>query len=225
VNSTGDHATLMDRTYRNQRYIYGFSRKYYLFGRDRLIAELALKSGDSLVEIGSGIAQNLIRTARKYPGVELYGLNASAEMLKSARHAVERAGLCSRIHVRLGLAEQLHPDVFGRTRPFDHAVFSYSLSMIPDLNQVLREARESVGLEGRIHIVDFGDLTGLGRIGHTVLTKWLQLFHVSPRVAILRSLESASHGGGTQNVEFSMLPARYAFIRSGSGAMIDRLVP
>jgi S-adenosylmethionine-diacylgycerolhomoserine-N-methlytransferase len=126
VNFTGDHATLMDRTYRNQRYIYDFSREYYLFGRGRLISELALKLGDSLVEIGSGTARNLIRIAREYPGVELYGLDASTEMLKSARGAVERAGLCSRIHLRLGLAEQLHPDVFGRTQPFNRVGFSYS---------------------------------------------------------------------------------------------------
>jgi S-adenosylmethionine-diacylgycerolhomoserine-N-methlytransferase len=225
TESTGDHAILMDRIYRNQRYIYDFTRKYYLLGRDRLIAELALKPGDSLVEIGSGTARNLIRIARKYPGVELYGLDASTEMLKSARRAVEQAGLCGRIHLGLGLAEELRPDVFGRTQPFDHAVFSYSLSMISDWKQALNVAFQSVGAEGRVHIVDFGDLTGLGRIGRAVLTRWLQLFRVSPRVAILQSLESLSHSDGAQSAEFSMLPARYAFIWSGNGALIDKLAP
>jgi S-adenosylmethionine-diacylgycerolhomoserine-N-methlytransferase len=100
--------------------------------------------------------------------------------------------------------------------------------MIPGWNQALRAARQSidiqsVDIEGRVHMVDFGDLKGLGRIGRTPLTKWLQLFHVSPRVAILRSLESLPHSDETKNIEFSMLPARYAFIWSGSGAMIDRL--
>lgn len=34
------HARLMDRMYRYQRYIYDFTRKYYLFGRDTLIRDL-----------------------------------------------------------------------------------------------------------------------------------------------------------------------------------------
>ena len=35
-------AVLMDRIYRHQRHIYNLSRKYYLLGRDRMIAELKL---------------------------------------------------------------------------------------------------------------------------------------------------------------------------------------
>ena len=57
----------MDRVYRYQRYIYDFTRKYYLFGRDRLIRELALKPGERVVEIGCGTARNLIRMARPTP--------------------------------------------------------------------------------------------------------------------------------------------------------------
>ncbi|HEY0281515.1 MAG TPA: hypothetical protein VGC27_02700 [Rhizomicrobium sp.] len=32
-----NHAALMDEIYRHQRYVYDLTRKYYLFGRDRLI--------------------------------------------------------------------------------------------------------------------------------------------------------------------------------------------
>ena len=35
----------MDQVYRRQRYIYDFTRKYYLLGRDRLIRGLALQPG------------------------------------------------------------------------------------------------------------------------------------------------------------------------------------
>ena len=34
-----DHAALMDDVYRRQRFIYDLTRKYYLFGRDKLIRE------------------------------------------------------------------------------------------------------------------------------------------------------------------------------------------
>jgi len=33
-------AELMNRTYRHQRHVYDFTRKYYLLGRDRVIASL-----------------------------------------------------------------------------------------------------------------------------------------------------------------------------------------
>ena len=79
------HCGLMDKLYRRQRHIYDFTRKYYLFGRDRLIRNLGLKPGQRLVEIGCGTARNLIAIARRYPEARLFGLDASAEMLETAR--------------------------------------------------------------------------------------------------------------------------------------------
>ena len=61
---SADHSDLMDRIYRHQRYIYDITRKYYLFGRDRMIRELDLKPGDRLVEVGCGTARNLVRIAK-----------------------------------------------------------------------------------------------------------------------------------------------------------------
>ena len=48
------HAAVMDHVYRHQRHIYDFTRKYYLFGRDRLIRELDAAAGAALVEVGCG---------------------------------------------------------------------------------------------------------------------------------------------------------------------------
>ena len=91
-----DHAELMDSVYRYQRYIYDFTRKYYLFGRDSLIADLALAPDARLVEIGCGTARNLIAVAHAYPQARLFGLDASAAMLQTAAVQVRRAGLSNR---------------------------------------------------------------------------------------------------------------------------------
>jgi S-adenosylmethionine-diacylgycerolhomoserine-N-methlytransferase len=200
------HAVLMDQVYRRQRYIYDFTRKYYLFGRDRLIRELDLRPGDRLVEVGCGTARNLIRIARRYPQTRLFGLDASQEMLKTAADAVHRAGLETRIRLAHGYAEDLSPAMFGQTEAFDVCVFSYSLSMIPEWKQALRAASSVLSATGRIHIVDFGDLTGLGRVGRAILQAWLRLFHVTPRAELLRQFE--------QNASDSLrfLPGRYAFL-------------
>ena len=70
--SADGHAGLMDRVYRRQRHVYDFTRKYYLFGRDRLIRNLSLAPGASLVEVGCGTARNLIAIAKAYPGTRLW---------------------------------------------------------------------------------------------------------------------------------------------------------
>src|ERR1700722_16563024 len=202
----------MDRVYRRQRYIYDLTRRYYLFGRDRMIRDLALAPGESGVGVGCGTARNLIRIARLYPGVELFGLDASAEMLRTAFGNVARAGLSDRITLVRGYAEALRPELFGRTKPFDRVLFPYSLSMIPDWRQALSAADESLSEGGRLHVVDFGDLTGLGPMAAGVLRAWLRLFHVEPRVEILRAIEAETGKDGIPGREFKLLPARYAFL-------------
>ena len=98
----------------------------------------------SIVEIGCGTARNLIRIAERYPGVKLYGLDASAQMLRTAGDAIARAKLSGRIALKHGLAEDVTPGFFGLEQPFDHAIFSYSLSMIPDWRAALTAAASSV---------------------------------------------------------------------------------
>lgn len=208
------HAELMDSVYRRQRYIYDFTRKYYLFGRDRLIRELAPKPEARIVEVGCGTARNLIRMAKRYPGRRFFGLDASEAMLQTAQAAVDRAGLGRQIVLAHGYAEALTPSLFGETAPFDDVVFSYSLSMIPDWKQSLRAAALSLSAGGRIHIVDFGDLEGLIAPARKTLLAWLRLFHVEPRVELLDGLERLAHAD--QN--FRVLPGRYAFLLTCAGA-------
>jgi len=205
-----DHAGLMDAVYRRQRHIYDLTRKYYLFGRDRLIRELSLQSGERLVEVGCGTARNLIKIARRYPEAQLIGLDASNEMLKTAKESIDHAGLSGRIKLVHGYAENLSPSLFQESQPFDRAIFSYSLSMIPDWQAALRAAGASLSEKGRIHVVDFGDLTGLGQLGAKGLRAWLGLFHVEPRVAILHGLEAG--GGSVGKGQLWVSAARYAFL-------------
>ncbi|HWA29763.1 MAG TPA: class I SAM-dependent methyltransferase [Rhizomicrobium sp.] len=211
----------MDDVYRHQRYVYDFTRKYYLFGRDRLIRELDAGPGSSVVEIGCGTGRNLIKMARRYPGARFYGLDASALMLETARAAVARAGLSGRVFLAHGLAEDLSPSMFGLTEPFSHAVFSYSLSMIPDWKQSLSRAAQVVG-DGRVFVVDFGDLQGLGDLGARILRRWLRLFHVTPRTEILQKLETLQVHG-EQDASLRILPAHYAFIWQGRGGTVQKL--
>ena len=214
------HAALMDRVYRKQRYIYDLTRKYYLFGRDRLIDEMAPAPGARIVEVGCGTARNLIRLARKYPGRELFGLDASSAMLETAKASLARAGLSDRVRLAHGYAEKLTPALFGERDSFDDIVFSYSLSMIPDWKGALDAARGALSPGGRIHIVDFGDLNGLARPARAALLAWLGLFHVEPRAELLRAFERSA----ARCERFTLLAGRYAFRLSAFGSRIPEFL-
>jgi S-adenosylmethionine-diacylgycerolhomoserine-N-methlytransferase len=204
----------MDSVYGRQRHFYNLTRRYYLIGRDRLIRRLDIQPGQSLVEIGCGTARNLIAIAHRYPQARLFGLDASTVMLETANDHVARAGLTGRIMLIHAYAEALEPQLFGRTDGFDAVVFSYSLSMIPDWRRALSAANEGLGAGGRTHIVDFGDLSGLGRIGSAALRLWLRHFHVEPRAEILHFLESSAPANLGADLWISA--GRYAFVWSGN---------
>lgn len=199
----------MDRLYRPQRHFYDFTRKYYLLGRDRLIAGLSLAPGASLIEVGCGTGRNLIAAARMYPMARLYGLDASDAMLETARAKLRQAGLEHRIVLKQGLAEDLSPAQFG-LESFAHVLFSYCLSMVPDWRAALAAGSNALAEDGRLHAVDFADLRGLGFPAEGAIRAWLRLFHVTPRVEFLEALEQVRGPRG----DLRMLPGRYAFIFS-----------
>ena len=211
----------MDRVYRQQRHIYDLTRKFYLLGRDRMIDHLSPRPSARIVEVGCGTARNLIRLARRYPDAKLFGLDASHAMLETAAIAIARAGLNDRITLAQGYAEALSPTLFGETTPFDDILFSYSLSMIPDWKRALNASNDALSTNGRIHIVDFGDLRDLVGPARIALRKWLALFHVAPRAELLSALENLRSDG----VQLHILPGRYAFLFSSHAKGLPRFDP
>lgn len=179
LGATPSHAALMDEVYRGQRHIYDFTRKYYLFGRDTLIASLAAQPGMRVLEVACGTGRNLAKVAKAWPGVRLYGLDISAEMLKSAR-----AALGSEARLGEGDACAFDPATLLGEPAFERIVLSYSLSMIPDWEGALDHAAGQLAAGGSLHVVDFGDLQGLLGPLQTLLRGWLAKFHVEPRAAL-----------------------------------------
>src|ERR1700726_2169563 len=83
----------MNRMYRRQRHIYNGTRRYYLLGRDQMIANLQPVAGASVLEIGCGTGRNLILAARRHPDARFFGIDVSTQMLTSAISAIARRGL------------------------------------------------------------------------------------------------------------------------------------
>lgn len=186
----------MNRMYRWQRFIYDATRRYYLLGRDQLIANLAPAPGDTVLEIGCGTGRNLVQAAKCFPRATFYGIDISTEMLTTAIGSITRQGLTSSVRVAHGDATDFDPSRIFKVDAFDHVMISYSLSMIPDWQMVLDQAVSRLKPGGRLHIVDFGHQERLPKIASTLLLRWLTLFDVTPRrelLAVLKTLAERHH--------------------------------
>lgn len=213
MSTVSANASVMDGIYRYQRHIYDLTRAYYLLGRNDLIAALDPPQGSTVLELGCGTARNLILTAQRYPNAQLYGIDISAEMLKSAEAMVSKNGIGTR--VRLAQADATRFDagaLFGVAR-FDRVFFSYSLSMIPGWEAALEQALAAVAPGGQLHVVDFGQQSALPGWFGQGLKSWLARFHVTPRAnlgEVMAELASEHHG----ELRFSTLYRDYARIGS-----------
>ena len=188
----------MNRMYRRQRHIYDGTRRYYLLGRDRLIADLEADAGASVLEIGCGTGRNLVHAARLYPDARFFGIDVSTEMLTSAISAISRRDLSHRIRVAHGDGTAFNPQVLFGIPQFDHVMISYSLSMIPDWRHVLQAAASRLKPGGSLHIVDFGNQERLPGMARALLKRWLAMFDVAPRDDLERALSvmAKTHGRG-----------------------------
>lgn len=202
----------MDRMYRHQRYFYDLTRKYYLLGRDRLLCDLDVKTGENVLEIGCGTARNLIILAKKNPTANFYGLDASSEMLKTAQEKVNAAGFAENITLKTALADDFgYKETFGLLQPFDTIYFSYSITMIPTWKESILNALGNLKSDRAFYIVDFYDQADLPGWFRKLLQGWLRQFHVKyPKELLPFLIELKSQDAGKLTV--TPLYKRYSFI-------------
>jgi S-adenosylmethionine-diacylgycerolhomoserine-N-methlytransferase len=205
--STRD-AARMDAIYARQRHIYDLTRKYYLLGRDRLIAELDVPVGGTVLEVGCGTGRNLIAVARKYPTARLYGLDISEAMLVTARTKIEAAGLRGQIVLRQADATDFDAKTLFGLEKFDRVFFSYTLSMIPDWRAAV--VHGAAATEERMSLIDFGQQEALPHVWRRALFAWLAKFDVSPRASLFDDVSQAASEAG-MSVKKNSLYRGYAW--------------
>lgn len=182
----------MNNMYRSTRHIYDITRKYYLLGRDTLIKNLNAKPNEYICEIGCGTARNLIKLKHAYPQSYFYGLDASDEMLKTAKKSIGSMD----IEIQQAFAQNFDPKhIFGLKEPFTKFIFSYSLSIIPPWKKSIDHALSLLPIGGEIHIVDFGGQNGLPPVFRKFIFWWLKIFHVKHKPQILAHLKKLEKDG------------------------------
>jgi S-adenosylmethionine-diacylgycerolhomoserine-N-methlytransferase len=211
----------MDRMYRYQRYFYDLTRKYYLLGRDRLLAEMKIRDGDRVLEAGCGTGRNLIVLAEKHPRAHFFGLDASAEMLKTAQHKVAVRNL-KNISLKTALADRFAFDkTFDLPEKFDAVFFSYAVSIIPPWRESIENALENLKPGGALYIVDFYDQAELPGWFQKLLQSWLRQFHVEyPKelIPFLKDFDDRKKG----KLTLTPIARRYALIAKFEKSLFTR---
>jgi SAM-dependent methyltransferase len=114
----------------------------------QLVADLS--RGGRVVDVHCGGGRWLVAMARRFPALQLVGVEFEADSVVRARANVAAAGLDDRIVIREA----------GVTRPgeageYDLAYFQYALHQLPDAPAVLRAAWDALRPGGRILVLDW----------------------------------------------------------------------
>lgn len=208
--ATQDQKVLMDDVYSLHRHFYDFTRRFYLFGRDRLVRNLAPPSGGTVLEVGCGTARNLIVAAKTWPEARFHGFDISEAMLETARKSVAKHGLADRITLAQGDAGSFDTATLFGLEKVDRIFMSYTLSMIPPWQEAIERGAASLAPGGSLHIVDFGQYERLPGFLKRLHFKSLNDFHVFPRrelPAVLRRVAEEQE----LSLEFTPLYRGYAW--------------
>jgi S-adenosylmethionine-diacylgycerolhomoserine-N-methlytransferase len=208
--AVGEQKALMDDVYALHRHFYDFTRKFYLFGRDRLIRSLAPPPGGSVLEVGCGTARNLIVAAKKWPEAHLYGFDISEAMLDTARKSVARNGLAGKVTLAQGDAGRFDTNALFGLEKVDRIFMSYTLSMIPPWQEAIERGAACLAPGGSLHIVDFGQYERLPALLKQLHFKSLNDFHVFPRRELPAVLRRVAEEQGL-SLAFEQLYRGYAW--------------
>ena len=204
-----NHAALMDGVYRWQRHVYDVTRKYYLLGRDRMIAGLGVPAGGTVLEIGCGTGRNIVLAAERFPQARFFGLDISSEMLATARAKLGQHDRARKATLALGDATGFDAQALFGVAAFDRVFLSYAISMIPDWKAAIAGALDALAPGGSLHVVDFGRQERLPGWFRRLLRAWLARFHVAPRDSLREVLESECRKRGA-SLSFESLFGGYA---------------
>lgn len=114
----------------------------------QLAADLA--RGGRVVDVHCGGGRWLVAMARRFPELELVGVEFEHDSVERARATIAEEGLTDRITIR-----EVKATDPGKTAAYDLAYFQYALHQLADAPAVLRAAWEALLPGGRILVLDW----------------------------------------------------------------------
>ena len=114
----------------------------------QLVADLA--RGGRVADVHCGGGRWLVAMARRFPAIELVGVEFEADSVARARATIEAEGLTDRITIRE--AKVTEP---GKEGTLDLVYFQYALHQLPDAPAALRAAWHALRPGGRVLVLDW----------------------------------------------------------------------
>jgi SAM-dependent methyltransferase len=109
-----------------------------------------LTRGGRVVDVHCGGGRWLVAMARRFPALDLVGVEFEADSVARARATVAEEGLSDRIDIRQAKATQP-----GSVGEYDLAYFQYALHQLRDAPEVLRAAWGALRPGGRLLVLDW----------------------------------------------------------------------
>ena len=169
ARSASERSSAIERYYRFHSLIYDSTRWSFLFGRTRIIEEIAaaVPMPKRILEVGCGTGKNLVALAKAFPEAGVTGLDLSSAMLDQARSKTARFG------GRVQLLQQKYDCPLHETPQYDVVLFSYALSMFnPGWEIALEAALQELTPKGVVAVVDFHDSR------FSLFQRWMGVNHV-----------------------------------------------
>jgi SAM-dependent methyltransferase len=120
--------------------------------------------GGTILEIGPGPAWITIFFSQLRPDLEIYGIEASPDMIRVAQKNIQKMQCAPHIHLMPGIVEKLHETTKDQ---FDLIFSNDSLHHWTDPLQSFQEIQHRLKINGKIFIHDSRRDLGLG--GHLIL--------------------------------------------------------
>jgi SAM-dependent methyltransferase len=114
----------------------------------QLVADL--QRGGRVVDVHCGGGRWLVAMARRFPALELVGVESEPDSVVRARATIEAEGLADRIEIR-----QMAATAKAAEAHFDLAYFQYALHQLADPVAALRAAFAALRPRGRIVVLDW----------------------------------------------------------------------
>ncbi|MDZ7578073.1 MAG: class I SAM-dependent methyltransferase [Candidatus Nanopelagicales bacterium] len=140
--------------------------------RAAAVAAMGARPGDRVLEIGCGTGRNFRYVQDVIgPSGTLAGIDASSDMLTSARRLSARRGWRN-VSLVAGDASDLEPELAG----FDHVLAVLALSAFPDVAEALARCHEALRPGGTLAVCDargfFGKSRALNKLVVPVYRRW-----------------------------------------------------
>ena len=171
---------------------YGIMSQYYvpLEGifergmREKGVGLLAIKDGDTILEVGVGTGFSLREISRKVgPTGQVFGLDITPEMLRLTEKRLRKAGLMERVTLHEGDARAMpFPDTI-----FDTVYIAATLELFdtPDIPRVLGEIKRVLKPSGRLGV---NSMSREGKEDRRFLKSYEWLHRKFPRYASCRPI-------------------------------------